>query len=204
MGSSVRLALSAEKGHAALLLLVAACSSSASTNKALPSSSVSATPLLTTSASGAVGAPLHAVDAKKMRALLNESRKLEKEQHWKEAQTKLSEASALAPDDVTVLAELGWTALHAEDLETAKRVSDRALDLATDRPVRAQILYNLGRVAEAQKDPNAARELYEKSLALRPSKTVEERLAIVGGKAPAAPPPPDVPCNRTFENTASL
>jgi hypothetical protein len=204
MRVSVRLERSVEKGQALLFIVLLACSSPTSRSTSSATASASAAPSAQTSARASPVAIPETGDTKKARALLVDGRKLEKDQHWKEALPLLIEASALAPDDVNILAELGWTALHAGDLDTAKRASDRALELTTDGHVRAQILYNLGRVAEAKDDKPGAKELYEKSLALRPSKNVEERLEGLGGQAPAAAPPPELPCNRTFPNTAAL
>ena len=105
---------------------------------------------------------------------------------------------------MTILTEEGWAALHAGDLDAAERASKGALAIATDARTRGQILYNLGRVAEARGTTADAAHLYEQSLVLRPSKAVEDRLKSVGGTAPAPAATREIPCDKTFPNTAAL
>ncbi len=94
-----------------------------------------------------------------------------------EAVEKTPEGPARAP----VLAELGYARFLMGDLPGAKRDAEAALAAAapTDAAVRGMILYNLGRVAEAQSDAAEARRQYEASLALRPNKVVAKRLAAL-------------------------
>ncbi len=174
-------------------------SARASTSAPAPGGSLALTTSASAASSGGIasGAPV--------KSLLAEGRRHSKAEEWPEAARVLGDAATLAPDDVAVLSELGWAALHAGDLDLAERVSKRALDAASDPRNRAQTLYNLGRIAEARGAKTDASHLYEQSLALRPSKTVEERLAGVGGTAPApAPPTHEVACDKPFANTAAL
>ena len=183
--------------------LVAACSGNADsspTARRLATADPSSAPLRAVSAS----ASAQSEASPRARSLLLEGRRFAKLERWVDAQRALTEAAKVAPEDVTILTELGWAALHAGDLDAAERVSKDALVAATDPRVRAQILYNLGRVAEARGANADASHFYEQSLALRASKSVEERLKSVGGTAPAAPVPRDIPCNKTFANTAAL
>lgn len=140
----------------------------------------------------------------KARALLAAARKLEKEEKWREATAILVQARDASPDDVVVLSELGWAALRADDLETSTKASERALEIAKEPRQRASVLYNLGRVLEAKGDKDGALGRYKESLALRPSKTIEERIAALGGKAPDPPKAEPLPCQKTFANTADL
>lgn len=141
---------------------------------------------------------------KRARDLLEAGRKLEKQEKWKDATAKLIEARDAAPDDVVILSELGWAALQADDLETSKKASERALEIAKEPRQRASVLYNLGRVLEAKGDKDGALARYKESLALRPAKTIEERIAALGGKAPDPPKAEPLPCQKVYANTADL
>ena len=119
-------------------------------------------------------------------ALLRSGRKLSQAGQWKEAAQALDRARALDPDDVIVLSELGWAELNAADLTASQATSEHALSVAKEPRLRAQVLYNLGRVAEANGDRDTAKKRYEESLALRASRAVQSRLESLGGKAPPA------------------
>lgn len=95
------------------------------------------------------------------------------------AVTSFEQALARAPDDARALSELGWAALHADDLPMAERVLLRAIEVDADDRLRAASLYNLGRVREAQGRGLDAVPLYERSLGLRDSRTVRARLGRV-------------------------
>ena len=117
------------------------------------------------------------------------------------------EAVAIAPDDARAESELGWAALNAGDLAKARRATDAALaavdaerpdgrgckrpPCATSDPtLKAQSLYNSGRIAEASGDLRAAERAYRASLALRPNDVVERRLAELGQGPSASLEPP--------------
>lgn len=152
------------------------------------------------SASSASAAP-----APDKAAELRLGRKLAQAGKWKEAVAALGRAAEAAPDDSVVLSELGWAQLKAGDLDASRKTSERALDIAHETRSRAQILYNLGRVDEAQHDEASAKKRYEASLSLRPNRTVSARLEALGGKQPAeAPPPSALVCDRVFPNTQAL
>lgn len=71
------------------------------------------------------------------------------------------------------------------------RTAGRQAVLTTTNPkLKAAALYNLGRVEEQAAAPAKAAALYRESLALRPNKTVEKRLAELGGAITTAPTPP--------------
>ena len=89
-----------------------------------------------------------------------------------------------------MLAEVGWAALNAGDLDRAAAANKRALAHVKATNLRAQILYNAGRVAEAKKDDDAAKKAYSESLALRDNAEVKRRLEALGG----TPPPRPMPC----------
>ncbi|MFO0611215.1 MAG: tetratricopeptide repeat protein [Polyangiaceae bacterium] len=188
---------------------LAACSSDVATPPAAASSAAptasNATSARAPAASGSTApSPAAAGTNKRARDLLTAARTLEHDEKWKDATAKLKEARGLAPDDVVILAELGWSALHSDDLATSKDASEKALAIAKEPRQRASVLYNLGRVLEAQNDKEGALARYQESLALRPSKAIEERVASLGGKAPEPPKSEPLPCQKVYANTADL
>jgi hypothetical protein len=118
---------------------------------------------------------------------LTEGRRLAGASKWAEAVTELSAALAAVPDDAPALTELGWAAFNAGDLDKAKQSNEKALKNTSSPRIKAMALYNLGRVAEAQKDPAKARAFYEKSLALRPNEAVDKRLSELTKKEKLPP-----------------
>lgn len=112
---------------------------------------------------------------------LTEGRRLSKRKDFQGAIAELDRALAIAPKDGEVLAELGWAAFQAKDYERAKTANRQALTNTSDPKLRAQILYNTGRVAEEQKDKESARVAYGESLSLRDNAEVEKRFIAVGG-----------------------
>jgi tetratricopeptide (TPR) repeat protein len=195
------------KLHALLLLaplpLAAACSSkeaapSRADASALaapkPSASAVAAPTATASAVAVAKAPrasgpIAAADRKKALKLLEEGRKKARAKDFSAALAAFDQALALTPDDARVLSEIGWAALNTGALDRADKANRRALALTKQPVLRAQILYNQGRVAEAKKDNEAARKAYAASLALRDNAEVKKRLEGVGGA-----PEPALPC----------
>lgn len=123
---------------------------------------------------------------KEYRAHLSKGRKLGGKKAWGEAVTEFQACLKIIPNDARASGELGWAAFQAGDYDTARKANTVAVQRAGDRNVKASSLYNLGRVAEATGDKEAAGRFYVDSLALRPNKTVSERLAALGKTAPAA------------------
>lgn len=147
----------------------------------------------TSSAKVAASAPASASAAKKPAAPakkdtesavkhLTAGRKLAAKKDWKGAIAEYEEALKTSPKDARVLGELGWAAYQAGDLAKAKDVNKRALAAASAPGQRASILYNIGRVAEDEKDNDAAKAAYRESLSLRDNKEVAKRFEAVGGK----------------------
>ncbi len=133
---------------------------------------------------------------------LKEGRKLARAKDWPGAVKQFEHALTIAPDDVHVLADLGWAAFQANDLARAESANKRALANAKDPKVRAPILYNIGRVAEERGDKAAAAKAYAESLALRDNAEVKKRLASVGGAADAAMA--SLPCPQGFASVTEL
>jgi tetratricopeptide (TPR) repeat protein len=117
------------------------------------------------------------------KASLKAGREAAQRKDYPEAIKQLLAAKALAPDDATVLAELGWAQFNGGKLDDANYTLAMALLRAESNKTRGMIQYNLGRVYEAQSKPNEAWDAYRRSLAARPNETVSRRLADL--KTPA-------------------
>jgi hypothetical protein len=113
---------------------------------------------------------------------------------WGEAVKQFEAALKAMPDDPRALAEMGWAAFQAGDSAKARAAETKALGRTADPALRAAALYNLGRIAEAGGDRAAAERHYRDSLALRPSATVEKRLAGLGAPPPKPATPEPPPC----------
>ena len=124
-----------------------------------------------------------AAQRKRMLATLNEGRALVKKGEHAAGIAKYREVLAIDGSDPTALAELGWAAFLANDLELAASATEHALRFSRTAKQRGMLQYNLGRVFEARGDTEGARELYLRSLAARPNETVQARLAAI--EAPA-------------------
>ena len=99
---------------------------------------------------------------------------------------ELEAAAKINPLHAKTLGELGWAYFNAGQLDEAEDRLERGLQYADNDQTRGAILYNLGRVAEANGDKAHAIELYQRSLAVRPNTTVDARLIGLGGVAPSA------------------
>jgi hypothetical protein len=71
------------------------------------------------------------------------------------------------PDDEPALAELGWSAFLAGDLDLAASSSERALARTTNSARQATLLYNLGRIEEARGGSSRALVYYLRSMHAR-------------------------------------
>ena len=105
-----------------------------------------------------------------------------------DAVTQFEAALRARPNDPVALSELGFAALQAGDLVQARTATESALATTKDRALLAASLYNLGRIAEATDDRNAAVAAYRRSLTLRKSAEVTGRLAALDPSTPAAVP----------------
>ncbi|GEM_PF-3129413 len=124
---------------------------------------------------------------RKLKTLLNEGRALTKKGEYDKGITKYREALTIDASDISVLGELGWAAYKAGDLKLAHQTTFGALKFAREDRQRGMLLYNLGRVEEDRGDKAAAIESYTASLAARPNKTVQARLAKLSSSATPAP-----------------
>jgi hypothetical protein len=128
---------------------------------------------------------------KQYSALLDEGRTLTKADKLDEAMIKYRAALAIDPSHPTVLGELGWAQFRANALDDAQATTMKALRFAQDDKARGMLLYNLGRIAEARNETEAAIIYYRTSLEKRPSNaTVQEHLDKLLGATPVATPTP--------------
>jgi len=104
------------------------------------------------------------------------ARALAKQGDWAGAAKGFAGAVAAAPDDARLVAELGWAEFNAGDLASARVHTNAALEKITEAPRRGAVLYNLGRILEAEGQAGPAADAYLESLKLRPNKVVAARL----------------------------
>ena len=125
-------------------------------------------------------APLSAKQAndlsKQFRTKLDEGRKQTKAGKFDEGIKLYHEALAIEPSNPAALAELGWAAFQAKQLELAQGASSQALTFSRKPEQQGMILYNLGRIAEARAEIDVAIANYRESLVRRPNATVQTRL----------------------------
>lgn len=120
-------------------------------------------------------------------AHLDKGRTLSKAGSWAEAMEEFDAALDVIPGDDRALGELSWAAFSSGDHAKAREAAQAASLAATTPKVRAAALYNLGRAEEASGRLAEAKAAYTESIALRPNKTVSERLAALGRSAPTLP-----------------
>jgi len=135
---------------------------------------------------------------KEYHQLLRKGRALERQGKHDEAMATFNKALKVVPDDARVLAELSWAALHAKKYDRATAAAKRALAAATRNRIKAQALYNLGRIHEANNRKPDALRAYHRSQVLRPHKEVAARIKKLAGKGPAmiVTPLPAAPAGR--------
>ncbi len=106
-------------------------------------------------------------------------RELTVRKNYAAAIAKFSEAIAADAALATAWSGRGYANLLNDTLDAAKGDLDKAAELGGDALFLAQVQFNRGQVAEKQGDKAGARAAYERSLALRPHKSVEKALARV-------------------------
>ncbi len=141
---------------------------------------------------------------KQMLAALNQGRKLVKAGDLEYGIREYQALLAIAPNYGPALGELGWAELELEQYDDANAHTLRALDQTTDANKRGMLLYNLGRIAEARGQTDAAIQHYRDSLAARPNDIVSGRLATLqaGGPTPAASSP--IPAGSSYAGLSVL
>lgn len=114
-----------------------------------------------------------------IRELLDAGRSAVKKKDYETGIAKYEAALAIDPVEPKVLGELGWALFLAGRNDDARNRLYDALVYNRDAKSRGAILYNLGRVAEAQGQPENAADFYRRSLVLRTNDTVKARLTAL-------------------------
>jgi hypothetical protein len=130
--------------------------------------------------------PLSAADQKTYAAGLKAGRAAQRANNWSAAIAAFTTALKVAPDDATLLGELGWTQYLTKDLAAAEASTRKALAGVSTPSIRGATLYNLGLIELAKHDSNAAIAAYRESLQLRPNGIVRRALAKLDPTAAAA------------------
>jgi hypothetical protein len=130
--------------------------------------------------------PLSAADQKVYTAGLQSGRAAQQTKSWSAAIAAFTAALKVAPDDATLLGELGWTQYLAKDLVSAEASTRKALAGESAPSIRGATLYNLGLIEEAKHDGSAAVAAYRESLQVRPNGIVRRALAKLDPNAAAA------------------
>lgn len=133
---------------------------------------------------------------------LNQGRKLVKDGDVAGGMAKYEALLAIAPNYGPALGELGWAEFKAGKLDDAHAHTLRALAEASEPNKRGMLLYNLGRIAEARGQSQAAIDHYQASLVARPNDVVAKQLADLQATVAASPtPPPPVEAPPTVPGT---
>lgn len=116
-------------------------------------------------------------DADAARARVNEGRKLTRDKQYVEAIAAFDEALKLSGDKLArAWSGRGYARLLAGDLAGAESDFQKALTLDDTPKFQAAIYFNLGELAEGQKDKAKAIGFYEKANTLSPSDAAKKRL----------------------------
>lgn len=123
-------------------------------------------------------------ERQRFEAAVAEGRRLHHARDYEGALAAYAQALDLVPGDPRTLSEQGWAALFAGRLSEADATLHHAEAMVGDDDprLRASILYNRGRVAEARGETAEAIDAYQRSLRLRPhASTYQHLTALAGG-----------------------
>lgn len=128
-------------------------------------------------------AALEPVERRRFQAAVAEGHRLHEAHDYEGALAAYARALDLVPGDPRTLSDQGWAALFAgrlDEADAALRQADAAA--CDDEPrLRASILYNRGRVAEARGEGPEAIDAYQRSLRLRPHPATYKHLTALAG-----------------------
>lgn len=120
-------------------------------------------------------------DANAAQAKVNEGRKLTRDKRYAEAIAAFDEALKLSGDKLArAFSGRGYAKLLAGDTAGARSDFEKALALDGDAKFQAAIYFNLGELAEGEKDKAKAIEAYRKALELNPTDAAKKRLEKLG------------------------
>src|SRR5262245_28523875 len=121
--------------------------------------------------------------AKKYAAAMKRGRAATKKKDYAAAVAAFGDALAARPDDAQALAERGFARLLAKDYDAAEADLRAAQKHAAGASLEGMIWFNLGLVAEARNDAEAARKAFAESNRLHPTKAAA--LALKGNTCSA-------------------
>lgn len=125
---------------------------------------------------------LEPVERRRFQAAVSEGHRLHEAHDYEGALAAYARALDLVPGDPRTLSDQGWAALFAGRLDEADAALRQAEAAAGDEPrLRASILYNRGRVAEARGEVPEAIDAYQRSLRLRPHPATYQHLTALAG-----------------------
>lgn len=126
---------------------------------------------------------LEPVERRRFQAAVTEGHRLHEAHDYEGALAAYARALDLVPGDPRTLSDQGWAALFAGRLDEADAALRQAEATAgDDEPrLRASILYNRGRVAEARGEATEAIDAYQRSLRLRPHPATYKHLTALAG-----------------------
>ncbi|MCH9686653.1 MAG: tetratricopeptide repeat protein [Deltaproteobacteria bacterium] len=125
---------------------------------------------------------LSADERRRYQAAVAEGRRLHGTRDYEGAVEAYGRALDIAPGQARTLSEQGWAALFADRLdEAAAMLAGAEAAAGDDTRLLASILYNRGRVAEAQGKTDVAVDAYQRSLRLRPHPAAYRHLTGLPG-----------------------
>ncbi|MFO0747971.1 MAG: tetratricopeptide repeat protein [Myxococcota bacterium] len=98
-----------------------------------------------------------------------------KAKRWADAVADFQKAFALDAELPHLRGELGWALFNAGQLADARSMTEAALAKAEKPGAKGALLYNLGRIDEAEKKPDQAIAHYKASLEARPKNDVVQK-----------------------------
>jgi tetratricopeptide (TPR) repeat protein len=109
-------------------------------------------------------------------SLVETGRKLTRERDFANAITAFDKVIENEPKHARAWSGRGFAKLGQDDLDGARADFEKALTLEDDAKFQAAVYFNLGQIAEKQKDTATAISHYEKAIGLSPSDAAQKRL----------------------------
>lgn len=138
-------------------------------------------------------------DAATFAAALQAGRQAAEAKDYDQAIAQFGTALKLDPNHPGALGELGWVAFRKGELELAHAATMKAMSHVKSPARKGALLYNLGRIEEAQGRLEHALDLYHRSLSVRDDDLVAKRVVEVEGRLAAADAPPSPPAYTSID-----
>ena len=130
--------------------------------------------------------------AEQFKSAMKAGRDATQAKKYDDAIASFEAALKLDPNHPGALGELGWALFRKGDLDRAHAETMKAMSHVKSPARKGALLYNLGRIEEAQGKVEHALDLYHRSLSVRENEVVAKRVAELEAELSAAnaPPPP--------------